>query len=140
MIRQNESAIDYCRRHDRFAAANGIELIEMWRGCAKARMSVTEDRLNSLGTAHGGGALTLAATTFFAACNAAGETAVGTNMSITCLKPAQRGRSHGRGRGNRPQPQTCPRLGANHRPERRVNRGFSGHGLHQRPAVSAAIG
>jgi acyl-CoA thioesterase len=85
------TAIEYCRRRDRFAAANGIELIEMAPGHARARMALTEQHLNSVGTTHGGALFTLAATTFFAACNAAGQTAVGTNMSITCLKPAAAG-------------------------------------------------
>jgi acyl-CoA thioesterase len=83
--------IDYCRRHDQFAAANGIELIEMNPGRATARMIVTERQRNSIGTAHGGALFTLAATAFFAACNAAGDLAVGTNMSITCLKAVSGG-------------------------------------------------
>ena len=83
--------IDYCRRHDRFAAANGIELIEMTPGHARTRMTVSERQGNSIGTAHGGALFTLAATAFFAACNAAGELAVGTNMGITCLKPVTAG-------------------------------------------------
>lgn len=85
------TAIEYCRRRDRFAAANGIELLEMGPGRALARMAVTAEHLNSVGTTHGGALFTLAATTFFAACNAAGRTAVGTNMSITCLKPVAAG-------------------------------------------------
>jgi acyl-CoA thioesterase len=82
---------EYCRDHDRFAAASGIELIEMGPGRARARMAITEQHLNSIGTAHGGALFTLAATTFFAACNAAGQMAVGTNMNITCLKPVAAG-------------------------------------------------
>jgi acyl-CoA thioesterase len=85
------TAIEYCRRRDRFAAANGIDLIEMGPGRARARMALTEQHLNSVGTTHGGALFTLAATTFFAACNAAGQTAVGTNMGITCLKPVAAG-------------------------------------------------
>jgi acyl-CoA thioesterase len=83
--------IDYCRQHDRFAAAAGIELIEMRPGHAVARMTVSERQQNSIGTVHGGALFTLAATTFFAACNAAGKMALGTNMSITCLKPVAAG-------------------------------------------------
>lgn len=83
--------VEYCRESDHFSARNGIELLEMAPGRARARMTVVEERLNSIGTAHGGSLFSLAATTFFAACNAAGELAVGTNMSITCLKPAEQG-------------------------------------------------
>jgi acyl-CoA thioesterase len=83
--------VDYCREHDRFAAANGIELIEVEPGRAQARMTVTERQHNSIGTAHGGVLFSLAATAFFAACNAAGHLAVGTNMSISCLKSTTSG-------------------------------------------------
>jgi acyl-CoA thioesterase len=83
--------IDYCRHNDRFAAASGVELIEMTAGRAVAQMAVAEQQQNSLGTVHGGALFTLAATAFFAASNAAGETAMGTNMNITCLKPAVAG-------------------------------------------------
>jgi acyl-CoA thioesterase len=83
--------LDYCRQHDHFAAANGIELLEMSPGRARARMTVTAQRLNSIGTAHGGALVTLAATTLFAACNEAGQTAVRRNMSITCLKSVSTG-------------------------------------------------
>lgn len=82
---------DYCRDHDRFAATNGIELIEVGPGRARARMLVTDRQLNSIDTVHGGALFTLAATTFFAACNSAGQLAMGTNMSITCLKAIRQG-------------------------------------------------
>lgn len=83
--------LDYCRENDRFAAANGIELLEMTPGRTIARMTVAQCQQNSIGTAHGGSLFTLAATAFFAACNASGAAAVGTNMSITCIKPARVG-------------------------------------------------
>jgi acyl-CoA thioesterase len=82
---------EYCRDHDQFAAANGIELLTMIPGRATARMTVAERQQNSIGTAHGGSLFTLAATTFFAACNAGGQLALGTNMSITCLKAVASG-------------------------------------------------
>lgn len=83
--------IDYCREHDHFAAANGIELIEASPGRARARMMVGQRQHNSIGTAHGGALFSLAATTFFAALNAAGRLAVGINMSIQCVKSASNG-------------------------------------------------
>jgi acyl-CoA thioesterase len=85
------SVLGYCREHDRFAAANGVEWIEIEPGRARARMTVSERQHNSIDTAHGGALFTLAAATFFAACNAAGQLAVGTHMSITCLKPVVNG-------------------------------------------------
>ena len=85
------SALEYCRQHDRFAANNGIELLEASPGHARAQMTVVPERFNSIGSAHGGSIFSLAATTFFMACNASGQTAVGTNMTITCLKMATQG-------------------------------------------------
>jgi acyl-CoA thioesterase len=84
-------ACDYCRDHDRFAAANGIELIEAKGGRARARLILEDRHRNSIGTAHGGLLFSLAATAFFAACNTSGRMAVGVNMSITCLKPVAGG-------------------------------------------------
>jgi acyl-CoA thioesterase len=78
--------IDYCGENDHFAAANGIELIEVGPGRARARMTVGQRQHNSIGTAHGGALFSLAATTFFAACNSTGRLAVGANMGITCVK------------------------------------------------------
>ena len=83
--------LDYCRENDRFASANGIEIIEVAPGRAKARVTVEQRHLNAIATVHGGLLFSLAATTFFAACNAAGRVAVGTNMNITCLKPVTGG-------------------------------------------------
>lgn len=70
---------------DEFAAANGVELIEVRPGYARMRMAIGRRHLNSLGLVHGGAMFTLAATTFFAACNASGNVAVGINMNIACL-------------------------------------------------------
>ena len=81
----------YCREHDQFAAANGIELIEVGKGSARARMSIAQRQLNSVGTVHGGALFSLAATTFFAAVNSTGRLAMGTNMSITCVKAVSEG-------------------------------------------------
>ena len=54
-------------------------------------MTVESRHLNSVGTLHGGAVSTLADLAFAAACNAAGEVAVGVNMSITCLKAVRSG-------------------------------------------------
>ena len=81
-------------QRDRFAAANGIEVVEVREGYARAQMPVGEQHFNSVGLVHGGALFTLAATTFFAACNAAGRQAVGINMTISCLHPATAGVLH----------------------------------------------
>jgi acyl-CoA thioesterase len=76
---------------DEFAAANGIELVDVRPGHARMRMAIGRRHLNSLGLVHGGAMFTLAATTFFAACNASGNVAMGINMSIACLHPVVEG-------------------------------------------------
>lgn len=78
-------------KHDRFAAANGMELVEVRPGYALARMTVEERHLNSVGTVQGGALFTLADLAFAGACNAAGRLAVGLNMSISCVKAARSG-------------------------------------------------
>jgi acyl-CoA thioesterase len=76
---------------DRFAAANGIEVVEAGLGYARARMVAEERHLNSVGLVHGGALFTLAAAAFFAACNAAGKLAVGIHMNLECLQPGRLG-------------------------------------------------
>lgn len=90
MPHSQQEILDGLRR-DRFAAANGIELVEVRPGYARARLAIEDRHHNSLGTVHGGALFTLAATTFFAACNAAGNVAMGITMSISCLNPAVEG-------------------------------------------------
>ncbi len=78
-------------KNDRFATENGMEIVEVRPGHSRARMTVESRHLNSVGTLHGGAVSTLADLAFAAACNAAGEVAVGVNMSITCLKAVRSG-------------------------------------------------
>ena len=76
---------------DRFAVANGIELAEARPGYAKTQVLAGEEHLNALGLVHGGLLFTLAATAFFAACNADGNVAVGIHMSLACVAPGRPG-------------------------------------------------
>lgn len=76
---------------DRFAAANGIELIEVEPGRAVTRLSTESRHLNNVDLIHGGAIFTLAAVALFAAANAAGQAAVGVNLSISFLRPVQGG-------------------------------------------------
>lgn len=78
-------------KNDRFASENGIELLELRSGYARARMVVAERHLNSIGTVQGGALFTLADLAFAGACNSAGRLAVGLNMSISCLKAVTQG-------------------------------------------------
>jgi acyl-CoA thioesterase len=80
---------DFAR--DRFASANGIELVEVAPGRATTRLCLSQQHLNNLDLAHGGALFTLAAAALFAACNAAGQAAVGIQLSISFLQPVAAG-------------------------------------------------
>jgi acyl-CoA thioesterase len=78
-------------KNDRFAATNGIKLIEVRPGHALAKMEVQERHLNGIGTVQGGALFTLADLAFAAACNAAGKVAVGLNTNMSYLKAVSSG-------------------------------------------------
>lgn len=80
-----------CFENDRFATANGIELVDLRPGYAKARLAVTQQHWNCFGITHGGAIFTLAAFTFAAAGNTGGRLALGVNMHLSCLKPTHSG-------------------------------------------------
>lgn len=84
------SVIEYFR-NDRFAACNGMELVELRPGYALARMTVGPQHLNSVGIVQGGALFTLADLAFAGACNAAGKLAVGVTMSISCVQATRTG-------------------------------------------------
>lgn len=77
---------------DRFAAHNGVELLEVRPGYARTQVTIGPDHYNSVDLVHGGLLFTLAAVALFAACNAAGRVAVGINLNLSCLQPAREGR------------------------------------------------
>jgi len=88
------NAIEQALANDLFARANGIEVVEVRPGFAKARMTAGENHLNSVGLVHGGAIFTLASVAFFAACNAAGKLAVGINLGISYIKPVTNATLH----------------------------------------------
>jgi acyl-CoA thioesterase len=78
-------------QNDRFAARSGIELVEVSEGCAKAKMAVTPEHYNGIGTVQGGAIFTLADLAFAAATNSHGTVAVALNVSISFIKAATTG-------------------------------------------------
>ncbi|MEN6498256.1 MAG: PaaI family thioesterase [Thermoguttaceae bacterium] len=78
-------------KHDRFAVENGIELVEVRPGYARAQMVVADRHLNGVGVVQGGALFTLADLAFAGASNSAGPLALGLNMNISCLKAVNRG-------------------------------------------------
>lgn len=76
---------------DRFAVLSGIELIEVSKGKAKARVCLDDCHLNGVNTAHGGLIFTLADFAFAVAVNSYGTVAVSIEASISYLRPVSRG-------------------------------------------------
>jgi acyl-CoA thioesterase len=76
-------------QNDRFAAHNGIELLDAGAGWAKAQMSVRDHHLNAANVVHGGALFTLADLVFAVASNSHGRLALGISVSISYLKAAR---------------------------------------------------
>ena len=76
---------------DKFAEHCGIELLEVSRGRAKAKLKIQKYHLNGVKTAHGGAVFTLADFVFAAASNSYGTIAVAINASISYLKAVREG-------------------------------------------------
>ena len=81
----------FIRQNDRFAAHNGMELVEMSAGRAVARMALQPHHLNGVGTAHGGAIFALGDLAFAAASNSYGTIAMGISVSIQYVKAARGG-------------------------------------------------
>jgi acyl-CoA thioesterase len=76
---------------DRFAAAAGIELVEVREGFARARMEVGPGHLNAAGVVQGGAVFTLADLAFAAASNSHGTVALAIEAHVTFLKAVRSG-------------------------------------------------
>ncbi len=76
---------------DRFAARNGIVLLEVSEGAARARLTVGPEPLNAAGVVQGGAVFTLAAFAFAAASNSRGHVALAIEAHVTFLRPVRTG-------------------------------------------------
>ena len=76
---------------DAFAKHNGIELVEIGPGTAKAVMTVGKEHLNGVGIVHGAAIFSLADFAFSAASNSHGTVAVAINANISFVKAATQG-------------------------------------------------
>ncbi|MBE0574520.1 MAG: PaaI family thioesterase [Desulfuromonadales bacterium] len=76
---------------DLFARHNGIELLEVGPGRAKASMRIEPYHFNGARTVHGGAIFTLADFAFAVASNSHGTLAMGINVSISFVKAATSG-------------------------------------------------
>jgi len=84
-------AVEEFLKKDRFAAHNGIELLAVAEGYAKARMPIQEHHLNSVDVVHGSAIFALADLAFTAASHSHETVAVGINASISYVQPATKG-------------------------------------------------
>ncbi|MCD6471798.1 PaaI family thioesterase [Candidatus Aerophobetes bacterium] len=78
-------------KNDKFAEYVGIELLEVSKGRAKAKMEIKNYHLNGINTVQGGAIFTLADLVLAAASNSHGNIAVNINTNISYLKAATRG-------------------------------------------------
>ena len=78
-------------KNDKFAEYVGIELLEVSKGRAKAKMEIKNHHLNGIKTVQGGAIFTLADLVLAAASNSHGNIAVNINTNISYLKAATRG-------------------------------------------------
>lgn len=76
---------------DAFAAALGIQILEVTNGKAKTKMEIKEEHLNAVYIAHGGVIFSLADFTLAAAANSYGNIAVSIQASIHFLNAAKKG-------------------------------------------------
>lgn len=77
--------------NDRFAKSNGIQLVEIQEGYAKAEMTVNKEHLNAGGVCQGGALFTLADLAFAAVTNSHGLLSLGVQNSITYVHSAKLG-------------------------------------------------
>jgi acyl-CoA thioesterase len=77
--------------NDRFAATNGMRLLELRPGFAKTCVTVEDRHLNSVGIVQGGAIFTLADFAFAAASNTGGKVAVAVNTTISFVKATRSG-------------------------------------------------
>jgi acyl-CoA thioesterase len=76
---------------DKLAQYLGIELIDVSKGNAVAKMAIKEEHLNGISTVHGGAIFTLADFTFAVAANSHGRVTVAINVSISFMKAVTSG-------------------------------------------------
>jgi acyl-CoA thioesterase len=78
-------------KRDRLAEYLGIELVNVSKGKAVAKMVVNEEHLNGISTVHGGAIFTLADFTFAVAANSHGRVTVAINANISFMKAVTQG-------------------------------------------------
>ena len=78
-------------KNDRFATANGVELVELRLGWAKATLKIEDRHLNSIGIVQGGAIFTLADFAFGAASKTGGRATVAVSTNLSFLRATRTG-------------------------------------------------
>ncbi len=78
--------------HDRFASGNGMHVVEVHTGFARAEMKVEPCHLNAVGILQGGALFTLADLAFAAASNSHGVVAVACQADVNYFKAVEAGK------------------------------------------------
>jgi len=78
-------------KNDTFAEYVGIELLEVEKGRAKAKLEIKKEHLNGVNIVHGGAIYTLADLVFAVASNSHGNVAVAISGSIAYFKAVAEG-------------------------------------------------
>jgi acyl-CoA thioesterase len=76
---------------DKFGLYNGMEIVSLEKGRARARMEIKPHHKNGLGTVHGGAIFTLADLAFAAASNSGDDPVTSINATMAFVKAAKEG-------------------------------------------------
>jgi len=87
-----KSVQTFFNRADAFARHNGMTIIELREGYARAEMELQPYHLNGAQTVHGGALFTLADFAFAASSNSRGQLALSVNSSISIFRGAKEGK------------------------------------------------
>lgn len=82
---------NFFAQHDQYAAHNGIRIVEVREGYARASMSIAPHHLNGVGVVHGAALFALGDLAFAVASNSRGMVAVGINANISFMKGVKSG-------------------------------------------------
>ncbi len=87
----NFESIKHHFENDRFAAANGMRLVELRPAFAKTTLIIEDRHLNNVGTVQGGAIFTLADFAFGAASKTGGKVAVAISANLSFLRATRSG-------------------------------------------------
>ncbi len=82
-----QQVVNHMMEKDLFSQWLGIQVIEVWEGYSKIKMTVRKEMINGFDIVHGGIAFSFADSAFAFACNNRNNLSVALDTSINFLKP-----------------------------------------------------